>query len=117
MDQDIKDIVAGVGHEYGVDLILKVISNSNAARLKYSHPLVKETVAVMQKLGLKPTSGSSKSELSIFLAHKIPAVTLGITRGRNFQHDNSRVQIEPMFRGIAQVVGVIQAIDGGACDG
>lgn len=114
---NIKDIVAGVGHEYGVDLNLKVISNSSAARLKYSHPLVKGTVEVMQTLGLKPTSGSSASELSIFLAQKIPAVTLGITQGRDYQHDNSRVKIEPMFKGIAQVVGVIQAIDNGACDG
>ena len=115
--KDLKDIVAGVGHEYGVDLNLKVISNSNAARLKYSHSLVKSTVEVMQKLGLKPTSGSSESELSIFLTHKIPAVTLGITRGLDYKHDNSRVKIEPMFRGIAQVVGVIQAIDNGVCDG
>ena len=115
--KNIKDIVAGVGHEYEVDLNLKVISNSNAARLAYSHPLVKGTVEVMQKLGLKPTSGSSESELSIFLAHKIPAVTLGITRGRHHLLEKSRVKIEPMFRGIAQVVGVIQAIDDGVCDG
>ena len=109
--------MAGVGHEYGVDLNLKVISNSNAARLKYSHSLVKSTVDVMQKLGLKPTSGSSESELSIFLTYKIPAVTLGITHGLDYKHENSRIKIEPMFRGIAQVIGVIQAIDDGVCDG
>ena len=115
--KDIKDIAAGVGHEYGVDLILKVISNSNAARLKYSHSLVKEAVEVMKTLGLTPTSGSSASELSIFLAQKIPAVTLGITKGSNYQHDNSRVKIDPIFTGIAQIVGVLQAIDRGVCDG
>ena len=115
--KDVKDIVAGVGNEHEVELKLKVISNSNAARLKYSHPLVKTTVAVMKELGLKPTSGSSESELSIFLAHSIPAVTLGISRGRDYQHESSSVEIEPIFKGIAQVVGVLQAIDGGVCDG
>ena len=115
--KDIKDIAAGVGHEYGVDLILKVISNSNAARLKYSHSLVKGAVEVMKALGLTPTSGSSASELSIFLAQKIPAVTLGITKGSNYQHDNARVKIDPIFTGIAQIVGVLQAIDRGVCDG
>jgi metal-dependent amidase/aminoacylase/carboxypeptidase family protein len=115
--KDIKDITAGVGHEYGVELILKVISNSNAARLKYSHSLVKSAVEVMKALGLTPTSGSSASELSIFLARKIPAVTLGMTRGSNYQHDNSSVKIDPIFTGIAQVVGVLQAIDNGVCDG
>ena len=59
----------------------------------------------------------SASELSIFLAQKIPAVTLGITRGSNYQHDNSRVKIDPIFTGIAQVIGVLQAIDNGVCDG
>ena len=113
---DIKDIIDGVGHEYEVDLNLKTISNLSAARLRYNHPLVKSTVAVMQKLELKPISGSSESELSIFLSRKVPAVTLGITRGENYFQRDARVEIEPIFKGIAQVVGVIQAIDSGVCD-
>ena len=70
----------------------------------------------MKKLDLRPMSGSSESELSIFLSRKIPAVTLGITRGENYHQKNARVKIEPMFKGIAQVIGVVQAIDNGVCD-
>jgi di/tripeptidase len=70
----------------------------------------------MQNLGLKPISGSSESELSIFLSRKIPAVTLGITQGENYHQKDARAKIEPMFKGIAQVIGIIQAIDNGVCD-
>ncbi len=113
---DIKDIVNGYSHEYEVDLKLRVISSQKAARLKYNHPLVKSVVAVMKKLNLKPTSEPSESELSVFLSRDIPAVTLGITHGNNFHHKNAMIEIEPMFRGIAQILGVLMAIDRGACD-
>ena len=113
---DIKDIVNGVSHEYEVDLALKTISNLNASRLGYAHPLVKSVVAIMDRLDLKPISEPSESELSIFLSHKIPAVTLGVTRGKDYHPERSTMEIEPMFKGIAQIIGVIRSIDSGVCD-
>ncbi|MDH3956928.1 MAG: hypothetical protein OET81_09560, partial [Desulfobacteraceae bacterium] len=83
---------------------------------KFNHPLVKSSVAVMKKLDLTPVSGPSESELSIFLSRKIPAVTLGITRGVNYHQQNASVEIEPISKGIAQIIGVIMAIDSGVCD-
>ena len=113
---DIQDVVAGVGHENEVEIRLKTISNLNAARLKFNHPLVKQSASVMTKLGLKPVSQPSESSLAIFLAHNIPAVTLGITHGSNYYKENATMEIEPMYTGIAQVIGCIMAIDRGACD-
>jgi hypothetical protein len=114
---DIKDIVTGIRHEQGVDLELKTISNLHAAKLGYGQPLVKCVVEIMERLGLKPISSPSESELPIFLSHNIPAVTLGITRGKNYHLEGSSMEIKPMFKGIAQIIGVIQAIDHGVCDG
>jgi tripeptide aminopeptidase len=112
----IKDIVEGTSHEYEVDLKLNTLSNIHAARLQFNHPLVKSAVNVMKKLGLTPVSGPSESELSIFLSRNIPSITLGITRGDNLHQQNARVEIEPIFTGIAQIIGVIMAIDNGVCD-
>jgi len=113
---DIKDIVNGISHESEVELQLKTIGNLNASRLRFNHPLVKSAAAVMKKLDIKPVSEPSETELSIFLFHKIPAVTLGITKGENYYQENSKMRIEPMFKGIAQIVGVLMAIDSGICD-
>ena len=114
---DLKDIVDGIAHENEVDLDMKTISNLKAARLKFNHPLVKNTVEVLKTLGIKPVSKSTESALSIFLARKIPTITLGITHGENAYTTNATMEIEPMFRGIAQVIGVLKAIDSGICDG
>ena len=46
-----------------------------------------------------------------------PAVTLGVTRGRDYHLEGATMEIEPMFNGIAQILGVIRAIDSGVCDG
>jgi acetylornithine deacetylase/succinyl-diaminopimelate desuccinylase-like protein len=113
---DIKDIVEGIGHENEVDLNLKTISNLRSARLKFNHPLVKSAAAVLETLGIKPVSKSTESALSIFLSHKIPTLTLGITHGVNYYMDKATMEIEPMFKGIAQIIGVLKAIDSGVCD-
>jgi hypothetical protein len=113
---DVNDIVDGISHEYEVDLRLKTISNAYAAKLKFNHPLVKSTIAVMKTLGLTPVNAPSESELSIFLSRKIPAVTLGVTSGENHLLQGAKMDIEPMFKGIAQIIGVIMAIDSGVCD-
>lgn len=113
---NINDIIEDISHKYGIVLKLKAISNLNAASLKYNHPLVKSTGAVIESLGLKPICEPSESELSIFLSHNIPAVTLGITQGQNIHFENSTMEIEPMYKGIAQIIGVLMAIDGGVCD-
>ena len=113
---DIKDIVDGIGHESEVGLSIKTISNLKAARLKFNHPLVKSAAAVLDSLGVKPVSKSTESALSIFLSRKIPAVTLGITHGENYYTAKATMEIEPMFTGIAQIIGVLKAIDSGVCD-
>ncbi|MFO8048652.1 MAG: M20/M25/M40 family metallo-hydrolase [Desulfosudaceae bacterium] len=114
---EIKDIVDGVSHEYQVNLKMRTLSEQYPSRLKFSHPLVKAAVGIMKKLKLEPVSVPSESELSVFLSHGIPAVTLGITNGvmsQTPQHD--KIKIDPIFKGIAQIVGVVQAIDRGVCD-
>ncbi len=113
---DISDIVDGLGHEHRVGLKLNTISSINASTLKYDHALVKSTVAIMKELDLKPISEASGSELSIFLARNIPTITLGLTHGQNYHLTDATLEIEPLYKGIAQIIGVIKAIDSGVCD-
>ena len=114
--EDIKDMVTGVSHEFGVRMKLETISNATAARLRYNHPLVKAAGDVMKSLDIHIVGEPSVSELSILLAKKVPAVTLGLTQGEHYHQADSQMTIEPLFKGIAQVIGVLQAIDNGVCD-
>ena len=65
---------------------------------------------------MEPRSEATESELSIFLSHQIPAVTLGITHVDKHSSETG-LRIEPIFKGIAQIIGVLLAIDNGVCDG
>lgn len=114
--EKIEDIVEGIGHEHSVALKIETITVQNAAALKYGHPLVKCGVSVIKSLGLKPVSESSESELSVFLSRNIPALALGMTIGKNAHLENATMRINPMFTGIAQIIGLLMAIDRGFCD-
>lgn len=114
--EKIEDIVEGVGHEHSVALKIETITVQSAASLKYGHPLVKSGVGIMRGLGLKPVSESSESELSVFLSRNIPAIAMGMTTGKNAHLENATMRINPMFIGIAQIIGLLLAIDKGLCD-
>jgi len=113
---DIRDIVEGINKAYDVALKLNRISNLNATRLRYNHPLIKCASKVLERLNVEVFSEPSESAVSIFLQREIPAVTLGLTRGENFHQDDAMIEIEPMVKGIAQVPALLMAMDSGVCD-
>lgn len=113
---EIKEIVEGIAHEFDIELDLRNISNVGASRLKYNHPIVKSARRIMHALDLRPASEPTESELSIFLSRNIPALTLGITNGESYQGKQSIAQIEPIPKGISQIIGMLTAIDSGICD-
>jgi len=114
---EIDDIVSEMAARHAVDARLDVFFCTRAGGIPFAHPLVKSVLEVMEQLGIEPDQGHSPSELSELITRNIPAVTLGITRGiqgRRKQPDF--VKIDPILTGVAQLVGVILAIDEGACD-
>ena len=116
LSTQIQDIVESLKRIYEVDITLKTIGHLHATRLRFNHPLIKATNAVMKKLNLEPKAESSESELSIFLSKDIPAITLGLTKLKGLVPEPS-IEIEPLYTGITQVIGVMKAIDSGVCDG
>jgi acetylornithine deacetylase/succinyl-diaminopimelate desuccinylase-like protein len=113
---DIRDIVDEINKAYAVELKLTRISNLNATRLRYNHALVKCASRILSRLGVEAVSEPSESAVSIFLQRKIPAITLGLTHGDNFHQDGAMIEIDPMFKGIAQLLALIMAMDNGVCD-
>ncbi|WP_319409968.1 hypothetical protein [uncultured Desulfosarcina sp.] len=113
---DIRDIVEGINKAFAVELKLNRISNLNATRLPYNHPLVKCASRILSRLGVEAVSEPSETALSIFLQRGIPAITLGLTRGDNYHQEGAMIEIEPMFKGISQISALIMAMDNGVCD-
>ena len=114
---DIRDIVDGINKAFDVEVKLNRISNLNSTRLRYNHPLIKCASKILKRMDVEVFSEPSESVVSIFLRHDIPAITLGITQGNNFHQDDAMIEIEPIYKGIAQIPALLMAIDNGICDG
>ncbi len=113
----IQDIVSEMSARHAVDAHLDLFFKTTAGGIPFSHPLVKSVLEVMNSLGIEPDQGHSPSELSEFIARDIPAVTLGISRGvRSRKRSPDYVLIDPILKGVAQLLGVILAVDNGAID-
>ena len=106
------DISAGTGA--GVDF--EVTARSDSGGITANHPLAKASRMVITALDIEPRMGCCSSAASSFADSGIPAITVGITRGENLNQADECVLIDPIFKGLAQIIGIIKAIDRGCCD-
>ncbi len=119
LEEQIHEIVMSVASRTGLEVSLDIFTRREPGGIPISHPLVRVSRAMLEKLGITPMIYSTTSALSAFSVQKIPAVTLGITTGeRSSDLDEIKewAGIAPMSAGLAQLVGVLLAMDGGCCD-
>lgn len=114
--QTIEDIVMEVSSKTGDEVELDIFARRKPGGIPYDHPLNKCARDVMKSLEIEPRLAPSISELAALIDKKIPALTLGITTGDNMQKTNETIWIEPIFKGLAQLIGILIAIDGGRCE-
>ena len=107
----IRNILDEVRARSGVDIALDEIAWRDHGGIAFDHPLVRTCRAVMHELQIEPQIGPSMSELAALIAAGIPAVTLGLTRVHEVNTLGEEAEIAPMFRGLAQVLGVLQGLD------
>lgn len=114
--ETIQDIVMEVSSKTGDQVNFNIISRRSPGGIPFDAPLTKCARNVMKQLDIEPRLSPSISELSALIEKQIPALTLGITTGEQIFESNETIQIEPIYRGLAQVIGTIIAIDGGNCE-
>lgn len=112
----IATLVERMRYEQGVDVRIETAAQLGAASLGFEHPLTRAAVTMLYALGQEPRIYPSVSELIYFLERSIPAVTIGMANGMDWHQDQSRVRVSSFYKGLAQAVSLIQAIDEGACD-
>ena len=115
--QRMQDIVGEVSSRSRARISLDILAECEPEGLEISHPLVRCTNGILTELGVKPEVSPSISDLTAFIAKGIPAVTLGISRAENINELNESVEIYPIERGLAQLIALLVAIDGGFCNG
>ncbi|MFP4363888.1 MAG: M20/M25/M40 family metallo-hydrolase [Spirochaetia bacterium] len=116
LGQKIEDIAAEVSSKAGAEVKFDVFAKREPGGLGFAHPMTEISRNLIKEVGVTPRISPSTSELSAFIDFKIPAVTLGITDGEHLNQENETIQIEPVYKGLSQLLGLILAIDRGYCD-
>lgn len=116
LGDQIGDITAEVSSQTGADVVFHVLSRRQPGGLKFSHPLADHARSILKQLGVVSRITPSTSELSAFIDKGIPAVTIGITDGDHLNEENERLDIDPIEKGVAQLLGLLLALDGGCCE-
>jgi acetylornithine deacetylase/succinyl-diaminopimelate desuccinylase-like protein len=112
----IADIVADIASKYNANIEFNVVSSREPGGIDVSHPLVKCCRQVMEELELAPKIFPSMSEVSELIGRGLPAVTLGLTEAVNLHDLNETIRIQPIYKGLAQLIAMLLAIDGGFCN-
>lgn len=121
--QDVVDEIGDRIQEIGIEVASKmgdhvnvdIFARRSPGGIDFSAPLTRCARNVMKELDIEPRLAPSISELSAFIDKEIPALTLGLTTGDNLHEKNETIKIDPMYKGITQIIGTLLAIDGGHC--
>ena len=114
--EEIKSIISEMSARFDVNIDVDYFFSRQAGGLAFNHPLVQAALETMRVLNIEPIQAHIASELSNFIARDIPALTLGLTTGKRRLRPSDYIDIDPIFTGIAQLLGVLLAIDEGECD-
>lgn len=112
----LEEIVAEVSAHSGIEVNMDVVATRRPGGIKFSHPMCKTSREIMKAMDIETNIIPSISELSALINKDIPAVTLGITNAEHIRQPNESIYIYPIYRGIAQLIGILTAIDRGFCD-
>ncbi len=116
LEGEIGNIAAEVSSRTGADVEFNIFARREPGGISFGHPLAENARAILDALGINPRISPSTSELSAFIDKRIPAVTVGLTNGESLNEENERLEIEPIGKGMAQLLGLILSIDRGQID-
>ena len=115
LHERVDEIAAELSAETNTDVTLEIFARRAPGGIQFSHPLVRAARTVMEELEIEPRLSPSISELAVLIQEQVPAVTLGLSTGGQLQKMNEFAHIKPMSKGLAQLVGVLMAMDEGLC--
>ncbi|HEY8240195.1 MAG TPA: peptidase [Kiritimatiellia bacterium] len=114
--QQIDDIAEDVAAQAGMEVKFETVAERAPGGIDISHPLVRTARAILTSLGVQPQMYATTSLMAALRDAKIPAITIGITTGErksDLDEIDEAVAIPPLSTGMAQLVALLQAIDGG----
>ena len=113
----LEEICDEVASNTQTEVVLEVVARRRPGGIDFSDPLTKTARLLLECLGVVPKIQPSVGELSALIDKDIPGITIGIAKASQMHTLKESITIDPIFSGLAQLIGILQAMDGGLCDG
>lgn len=111
IEAQIAQLVSAFHNPSQLSVEVEMFAHRRPGGLDPGHPVVAEARTVFHTLGIEASETPSVSELASLLTHRIPALTLGVSRGEHRHLPNESIELEPVFDGLAQLVAMIEFMD------
>ncbi len=92
----------------GVEITEEVLGERPAGQTPVDAPIVQAATQVLRELGLEPVLDASSTDANIPMERGIPAICIGLTRGRRSHTLQERIEIDPIRLGLAQLVRLVE---------
>ena len=116
--EQIEDVVEDIAGQSGTRINLDIFAQREPGGIDVGHPLVRSARAIITALGASPMLYATTSMMSALKDAGMPALTLGVTKAErksDLDEIDEAVEIAPISLGMAQLVAILQCIDGGLC--
>jgi len=113
VEEELVQLVERFSGREGTSVGIEIIARRRPGNLGLEHPLVREAGEILAVLGVESRIEPSVSELAALLDRRIPSLTLGLTKGENRHSPEESILLDPIFDGLAQLVAMLQFMDGG----
>ena len=115
--EQLEDIVEHAAAQSGKQVQLDLYAQREPGALDIGHPLVRQARAIMTGLGLTPSLYATTSMMAALRDAGLPALTVGLTRGERrseLEEIEEAAALPPLAIGLAQMVGLVLAMDEGS---
>lgn len=114
----LEKLIAGVervirqANRPGVSFETEVIGQRPAGELNQNHPLIRLAEACVRAQGLESILTTGSTDANIPLSKGYPALVLGVTTGGGAHTKDEFINIEPLAKGLEQLVRFVRAVWG-----
>jgi tripeptide aminopeptidase len=86
---------------------IEVLGERPAGRTPDSEPIVQTGLQVLRSLGMDPYTDSSSTDANVPISRGIPSVCVGVTHGEGAHRMEETIEIEPIAKGMAQLIKLV----------
>lgn len=93
-----------------VQVKIEVTGERPAGKISHRHPLVRMAVRTLKQQGQSPCLNAGSTDANLPLSLGLPAICLGLTTGKGAHTHEEQIHIDPVSKGLEQLVSLVEAV-------